>query len=451
MSRFKINIHQMQEESAVFKEKYDQYKMDQDSLYKIALTADGSWNDDNTPTFIDCVEKDSKSMDKFHDSIYKCMETVSNFSLKLDKLLSDNDVEEVQKNLTYDEDFCKSSIKLLENCVDELKSAKSKIDNNSVGCKASRLIQEVRANIVSSINELDKIENNMSNIRKGVEELITTASTSIKSAENVKIIDNELKYNWEPVSYVKDHTEIFKQRRESDSTAIEKELDVHEVTQEKISSSSTLQANSKSLNSTGTDAVIDKTADYASNRKDLESKTTTVSTASVDDVISSETHFENSETVVSESSTSDYNVTENGMNTLSQDVNTVSREEYNTTSADLIVETETSVDTRESDYEINNNTLINSNNINISNKEAEEYSSEGTHLNNSAANISLSVSKEDYSANTGTVSASSSVGNIGSLKPEAFEIPAGGLQNSNNMSLNMERPEYDVEETRMHE
>ncbi len=419
MSRFKINIHQMQEENAILKEKYAQYKMDQDSLYKIALTADGNWNDNNTSVFIDCVEHDEKEMFKFHDTFYHCIESIDTFTTNLDTLLSTNGIVDVKKNLSYDEDYCKKSVGIFHSCIEELKTAKSKITGNYVGCNAARTIQMVSSNITSCIRSLEDIETSMENIQRGIEDLIVVTTSKMKSYDAITIVDNNLKYNWTPVSYVKDYRDVFSQRLNNRNSSDMKVLEKREISPSKVDSSATLGINSSNLSTESVDAQVEK----------------------VNDNVAVETPLEWKETVAQTNEQVEYQKNQQGINITGKEASIVSDENYQAEGSSFVGTNSNVIENKQEDYELNGDTLHTEVNMNLSNNKEEDYSNADSHLS-STSHIELTKSKDDYSATKGTVGASSNIGSIGSIKVEKFDTSSSTLNSVGNSGIHLEKAEY---------
>lgn len=416
MSRFKINIHQMQEESNTFKEKYNQYKDEQDSLYKVALTVDGSWNDNNTSVFISCVENDKKDMDKFHDTIYHCIDSIDAFATKLDTLLSSNGVTDVEKNLSYDEDYCKKSVSILDSCIEELRIANSKIVESYTECSAFRTIQLVNSNIKSCMHSLETIEGGIETIQTGVENLVANTNSSIQSYDSVTIVDNNLKYNWSPVSYVKDYTDIFKRRTENRTSAENRVLDKKDASPEAVSSSAVLDSNSEQLKTTSSDVSVNIVNDNQATEETLTSK---------------------DDSKISTDASVGYTGPQSEMNVLESENSTIHQEIYRTENSGFIENDSTNViENKEQDYEFGNESFHTDTSVNVSAKR-DDYSSTDNHFNNSS-NITITNSKEDYSANKGTVSVSGNIGSIGGLKTEKFDTSSNAFTSTGNSGIQLE-------------
>lgn len=416
MSRFKINIHQMQEESNAFKEKYNQYKDEQDSLYKVALTVDGSWNDNNTSVFISCVENDKKDMDKFHDTIYHCIDSIDGFATKLDTLLSSNGVTDVEKNLSYDEDYCKKSVSILNSCIEELRIANSKIVESYTECNASKTIQLVNSNIKSCMRFLETIESGIETIQTGIENLVATTNSSIQSYDPVTIVDNNLKYNWSPVSYVKDYTDIFKRRTENRTSAENRVLDKKDTSPDAVSSSSVLGANSEQLKTTSSDVFVNIVNDNQATEATLNSEDD--SKISIDVGVG-------------------YTGPQSEMNVLESENSTIHQENYRTENLGFIETDSTNVvENKEQDYELGNESFHTDTSVNVSAKR-DDYSSTDNHFNN-RSNITITNSKEDYSANKGTVNVSGNIGSIGGLKAEKFDTSSNAFNSVGNGGIQLE-------------
>ncbi len=421
MSRFKINIHQMQEESAILKEKYDQYSQDQESLYKIAKTTDGSWNDNNTSVFINCIEHDEKDIIKFHNTFFRCMESIDTFTTNLDTLLGKNGIIDIKKDLSYDEDYCKKSATLLHSCIEELKSAKSKILGNYVGCNAARAIQMVSSNITSCMNSLEEIEKGMTNIQTGIENLIVTTSSTIKSYDTVVIADNDLKYNWTPVSYVKDYTDVFKKRTEELNSSEREVLNRRETAPDTVSSNATLSANSEQLKTMSHDASVSLENDAS---------------------IENTTFHSKNNTEVSYSKNTNLQSTQSEMSVLNKEVSITNQEEYQTNSSNFVNTNSNSVvENPQSDYESGRESFHYENGMNLSNAKAEDYNSTDNHLNN-GVNITISNINEDYSATKGSVGISSNLGSISGIKSEKFDTSTTTLNSVENSGIQLEKAEY---------
>lgn len=471
MSRFKVNIHQLQEEAAILKDKYIQYKEDQDSLYAVAQTADGYWNDNNTPTFVQYAQSDSKVVSQFHDTILNSIGSIVKFTTTLNKVLEANGIAGSQKSLTYDESYCSKSIRLLNGSIESLRDSKNKIEEYFVACDAAREIEMVKSNIIQSIQKLGSIADSIGAIQKDIEEAFKTANTEISSYELIKIKDNELKYRWTPVSYVVDKKSIFLSKNKTDVSANSLGMSVEEVVQVKIDSSATDYATEQTLQKDDLSVTLQATAKESTDSASISTKTTDA-TIVRDNSISSENSDFNyqqrndvsiteqeqqgtlsntlSSTSFSSEHTSESNY-ENSTNSFggmgNSNFGNISNQDYETANATIVNNGNSNISVSRDDYSDSGAQLENHSNVSVSTSQ-EDYNDSNAQLS-SQSNISISTSKDDYSPSQANVGVTSSMGSLSSLKTSEYELGSSNLQASGPTGIQLSRDNYEEVSTNL--
>ncbi|MFI3307548.1 MAG: hypothetical protein R3Y21_03170 [Mycoplasmatota bacterium] len=232
MARFKLNINQLLSSNNSLKDKYNLYSEDEDTLQKITLSADGSWNDNNTEQFIKSVKSDETITSKHNDTVYNCINEIDKFGSSLINLLSNNDCINA-KTIVYDTDYCNNSINIMNDAITLLSSAKSKINSANTACSASSSISDVYNKIISSTSNISDIKKKLNNVTSGIVETISDSTKKINSFETVVVEDNELKYEWDSVSFIKDRREIFEKDTTISFEKLKEEISVSETKFEK--------------------------------------------------------------------------------------------------------------------------------------------------------------------------------------------------------------------------
>lgn len=209
MTKFKMNINQLQNESKTLINNFDELKESQISLNNIAAKSETAWNDNNSGPIRKRIYDDMTNVTNLCNSSVNYGTEIINLTNELSSVLEANDIKDSQKNIAFDSDYCQSSIKEINEAKTILKNAKRSIDHSDTDCSASSEIRDIYRSMTKNILTLEDIKSKMTNIMNGIDDELNNAKSRMNSIETIYLEDNQLSYNAEIGSQVVDNKEVF--------------------------------------------------------------------------------------------------------------------------------------------------------------------------------------------------------------------------------------------------
>jgi len=193
VASFELNISNVKNYIIEAKKKIVDYQSIVNIFSNSVANIDASWNDKNTPYFINIIKQDKFEFNEHLESLREYLNSISVFCSVLSQLIQNEFSISSLKKIKYDSEKMDYNIRLLDNCYEKLNRSYYLLDTLylPITFKYYFYLKKYKQDILNYRNEIYKMREKLKKVKAEILSLLV--STKQKSnLFDIKLVSNDI-------------------------------------------------------------------------------------------------------------------------------------------------------------------------------------------------------------------------------------------------------------------